>query len=159
MESNFIVLFGSALIIRAQLCVVAGVMSWKRWLVCTTVETLPCYFDCRTVFYQHCSNTMNNLHVMFYVNGLTRYVILPPIIIRANINFVLLLAQLFIQLVASTPGIGSTSKILSEEFNWNPTNIKHPSNPILTINFQHPIQSNLTPLNPNPSNIIQSLGM
>ena len=46
---------------------------------------------------------MNNLHVMFYVNGLTRYVILPPIIIRANINFVLLLAQLFIQLVASTP--------------------------------------------------------
>ena len=103
MESNFIVLFGSALIIRAQLCVVAGVMSWKRWLVCTTVETLPCYFDCRTVFYQRCSNTMNNLHVMFYVNGLTRYVILPPHYYPGKHQscLPLFLAQLFIQLVAS----------------------------------------------------------
>ena len=42
-----------------------------------------------------------------------------------------------------------------EEIQLSPTKIKHPSSLILTISLQHPIQFNPTPLNPNPSNIIQ----
>jgi len=45
---------------------------------------------------------------------------------------------------------------LIEEIQLSPIKIKHPSSLILTISLQHPIQSNPTTLNPNPSNIIQT---
>ena len=45
---------------------------------------------------------------------------------------------------------------LIEEIQLSPIKIKHPSSLILTISLQHPIQSNPTTLNPNPSNIIQN---